>query len=265
MRLSWVALVAVFGGLTAAPPPVAGGQAPAPRYHEALAGTLVRFEMVLVPGAPLLYVGRTEVTWDLYDVFALGLDVPAGGGADATARPSNPYGAPDRGWGHAGFPAMSVTRAAAQAFCQWLTAKTGRSYRLPTDAEWDRVATLAAGGAALTPDRARALAWSAANAERRTHSVGERTADALDLFDLFGNVAEWVETADGSLVTRGGSYRDDLAAVGPRARAVQDPSWNDTDPQLPKSRWWLSDGPFVGFRVVSSVPSFVSDFQEFRP
>jgi hypothetical protein len=33
-------------------------------------------------------------------------------------------------------------------------------------------------------------------------------------------------------------------------RAVQDDSWNERDPQLPKSRWWLSDGPFVGFRLV---------------
>jgi hypothetical protein len=34
------------------------------------------------------------------------------------------------------------------------------------------------------------------------------------------------------------------------ARAVQDYRWNETDPQLPKSAWWLSDGSFVGFRLV---------------
>jgi hypothetical protein len=53
-------------------------------------------------------------------------------------------------------------------------------------------------------------------------------------------------------VTRGGSFRDSLEGTGPSARAVQDPSWNERDPQLPKSSWWLSDGPFVGFRMVSS-------------
>jgi formylglycine-generating enzyme required for sulfatase activity len=82
--------------------------------------------------------------------------------------------------------------------------------------------------------------------------VGTRAPDALGLFDLFGNTAEWVATESGDLVTRGGSYRDDAGAVGPDARAIQDPSWNETDPQLPKSRWWLSDAPFVGFRLAST-------------
>jgi hypothetical protein len=51
-------------------------------------------------------------------------------------------------------------------------------------------------------------------------------------------------------VLRGGSYRDAADAVGPASRAVQDESWNIRDPQLPKSRWWLSDAPFAGFRIV---------------
>ena len=53
-------------------------------------------------------------------------------------------------------------------------------------------------------------------------------------------------------MTRGGSFRDPLERTGPAARAEQDSSWNERDPQLPKSNWWLSDGPFVGFRVVTS-------------
>src|SRR5688572_1411082 len=78
---------------------------PAPLYRESIADTLVSFEMVLVADglAKPFYIGRTEVTWDMYDVFALGLDRPGDrGGADAIARPSQPYGAPDEGWGHAG-------------------------------------------------------------------------------------------------------------------------------------------------------------------
>jgi len=54
----------------------------------------------------------------------------------------------------------------------------------------------------------------------------------------------------GISVTRGGSFRDAPGTLGPSARTVQDDSWNERDPQLPKSRWWLSDGPFVGFRLV---------------
>jgi hypothetical protein len=62
-----------------------------------------------------------------------------------------------------------------------------------------------------------------------------------------------VATPDGTRVTRGGSFRDPLDQVWAGARAVQDESWNERDPQLPKSKWWLSDGPFVGFRLARSI------------
>jgi formylglycine-generating enzyme required for sulfatase activity len=227
-------------------------QSPAGSYHEKITGTLVSFEMVHVPDADF-FIGRTEVTWDLFDVYMLRLDMIQTGtsAADAVARPSEPYGAPDYGWGHAGFPAMSVTQASAIAFCQWLSAKTGRTYRLPTDAEWSRAASYAAHGAEAR--RLTDVAWYEANSDGRVHAVARRPADARGLFDLFGNVAEWVTMPDGSLVTRGGSYRDPVKSIGPEARAVQDATWNQRDPQLPKSKWWLSDGPFVGFRVVSPV------------
>ena len=224
------------------------------RYHEKIAGTLVGFEMKLVPGDAPFYIGVTEVTWDLYDVFALGLDRGAPTGtADALARPSNPYGAPDYGWGHAGFAAISVTRAAAQAFCEWLSLKTGKAYRVPTEAEWVRAAQLAAGGPSLSPSRRDALAWHRGNASAQTHPVATKAADALGLFDLFGNAAEWVLPDDGALVVRGGSFRDAPEKIDVGARALQDASWNETDPQLPKSKWWLSDAPFIGFRIVRSV------------
>ena len=42
------------------------------------------------------------------------------------------------------------------------------------------------------------------------------------------------------------------AAIGPTSRAVQNAAWNETDPQLPKSRWWLSDAPFAGFRLATT-------------
>jgi formylglycine-generating enzyme required for sulfatase activity len=243
--------------------PAAPGTAQA--YRETIAGTVVTFEMVPVPGGTVVlagqkidvkpfFIGRTEVTWDLYDVFSLGLDVPKGGGsADAIARPSQPYGSPDYGWGHAGYPVISVARQAAQAFAVWLSKKTGRNYRLPTEAEWVHAASLAAGKEPLTAARLDGLAWHRGNSSDRTHPVSTKTADALGLFDLFGNAAEWVSagaTGDETGVTRGGSFRDAPDVIAGGARAVQDESWNERDPQLPKSRWWLSDGPFVGFRLV---------------
>lgn len=260
-----IASSAATGGAEPSNPFVTGAQsATAQGYSETIAGTLVTFDMVAVPAGAVtidgksvevkpFYIGRRETTWDMYDVFALGLDGPKPStGADATARPSRPYGAPDYGWGHAGFPVISVTRGAAEAFCTWLSVKTGKRYRLPTEAEWLHAASLA-GGAELTPERRNDLAWHRGNAEGRTHAVGGKAADRLGLFDLFGNAAEWVTTADGTLVLRGGSFRDSAETVGPGVRSVQDDSWNERDPQLPGSRWWLSDAPFAGFRIVREM------------
>ncbi len=234
--------------------------------RDSVPGTLVSFELVLVPAGavtvdhagtpqrvevPAFWIGRTEVTWDLYDVFALGLDSGASpAGADAVARPTRPYGAPDYGFGHQGYPAISIARQGAEAFCAWLSARIGKRYRLPTEAEWLRAADLAVGNGPLAADRLDALAWHRGNATATTHPVATKVADALGLFDLFGNAAEWVATRDGPRVARGGSFRDTARAVGPHARITQDYTWNERDPQYPRSRWWLSDAPFVGFRVV---------------
>jgi len=235
-------------------------------YRDSIPGTLVVFDMVPVPAGRVtiadtpgdqavdvgpFWIGRTEVTWDEYDVFALRLDVASGeAGVDATARPSKPYGAPDRGFGHAGFPAISVTRHAAEAYCAWLSAKTGRRYRLPTDAEWSRAASLALGATTLDSDRLDSLAWLRPNAGGATHPVRAKGPDGLGLHDLLGNAAEWVVLSDGSAVLRGGSFRDPAERVQADARSRQAESWNESDPQIPKSRWWLSDGPFAGFRIV---------------
>ena len=172
-------------------------------YTDSVPGTLVRFEMVKVPGTSF-WIGKTEVTWDLYDAFALSRPDTSErrAGVDAVARPTRPYGAPDYGWGHAGFPVISVAYTAAEAFCSWLSARTGKRYRLPTEAEWERAASVAAAGRSPVD-----LAWYAGNAGGTTHSVGGKGVDALGLHDLFGNAAEWVTVTSGRPVVRGGSYQ----------------------------------------------------------
>jgi formylglycine-generating enzyme required for sulfatase activity len=238
-------LVSCSNGVSAQSPAAERGRLKS--YTDTIPGTLVSFEMVPLPGEPALWIGRHEVTWEEYDVFAYRLDQPAGSGTtDVTARPSKPYGAPDYGWGHQGYPAISIAAPAAQAYAAWLSQKTGRKYRLPTDREWSR----AAAAAFPAPVALDAFAWEAENSGSRAHPVGRKRADALGLFDLAGNAAEWVTGADGRPLTRGGSWNDSADRVGPEARAAYTSAWQERDPQFPKSRWWLSDGPFVGFRLV---------------
>jgi len=223
---------------------------------DSLPGLRMSWELVEVPGGPVILdgdtlmvetflIGRTEVPWELYDIFYLRLDVQraARDSVDARLRPSRPYGAPDRGFGHRGYPAISVTHGATTRFVAWLSGITGNEYSVLTEAEWQRAADLAfPDGVVGDP-----VAWLAATSGGATRPIGSGVTDALGLHDLLGNAGEWVTGRDGTPVLRGGSYLDSL--VTPRTRRLQDPSWNQTDPQIPKSRWWLSDGPFAGFRI----------------
>ncbi len=241
------------------------GVRPDARVVDSLPGLRLQWELapvpageVTVPGAngptrvavePFL-IGATEVPWELYDVFYLRLDVPREQrtGVDATTRPSRPYGAPDRGFGHRGWPTISLTHTAAVQFAAWLSEKTGHRYAVATDAQWQRAADVALAGLDAAARQRRT--WSAANADGTTHTSATRDADQLGLFDLLGNAGEWVTGVDGTPWLRGGSFRTPFDSLSATTRERQQPSWNQTDPQDPKSRWWLSDGSFAGVRLV---------------
>lgn len=239
-------------------------QSTSTRVVDSLSSPRLHWELAAIPGGEVtlpgangpvriavepFLIGVTEVPWELYDVFYLRLDVPRDERAqvDATSRPSRPYGAPDRGFGHRGWPAISLTHGAAVRFAAWLSEKTGQRYAVASEAQWQRALDVSLAAPAPAPiDR---IAWHSANADGATHAGATREPDAQGLFDLLGNAAEWVTGQDGTPLMRGGSYlspRDSLTAL----RQRQLPSWNQTDPQDPKSRWWLSDGPFAGVRLV---------------
>jgi formylglycine-generating enzyme required for sulfatase activity len=257
-KLTAIALLSLACSAAGGRAPPAGPMNALAPYTDSIPGTLVTFAMVPVPGDSPFWIGKTEVTWDEYDVFVYKLDQPALAGTrserervtDATARPSRPYGAPDYGWGHQGYPAISIAAPAAAEYAAWLSAKTGKHYRLATDAEWTRAANAGLSGLSLTPALLDSLAWYAENSESRAHPVAAKRADALGLHDMLGNAAEWVTGPDGRPLTRGGSWADPSGQLGPAASARPTLAWQERDPQFPKSRWWLSDGPFVGFRIV---------------
>jgi formylglycine-generating enzyme required for sulfatase activity len=256
MRLICIAAVAFLWSSVAAGPA---------DYTEKLSGTLVEFDLVAIPAGRIVLpdpekkgavrairikafrFGKNEVTWDEYDVYARRLDEPEGKspGTDAISRPSRPYGAVDRGFGHKGYPAISISYHGAEQYCKWLSAKTGHTYRLPTEAEWE----FACRARKPQPDQGRLseFAWFG---QEKTHPVGQKSPNPWGIYDMLGNVGEWCTDLSGKPVLCGGSYEDKAENVRPSAHRYQDASWLANDPQDPKSKWWLSDAPFAGFRVV---------------
>jgi formylglycine-generating enzyme required for sulfatase activity len=116
-------------------------------------------------------------------------------------------------------PVETVSRDDARAFLAKLNARNdGYHYRLPTEAEWEYAAR--AGGAKNPPlDE---VAWYDANSDDETHPVGTKKPNAWGIYDMLGNVREWVDT----LYTRN-------APAGSRQAADFEPQADQDGPPPP--------------------------------
>ena len=252
----------VAGGKSLVDPQVNARSTPKP-FEQSIPRSTVALRFVPVPaheGDPsgssgTFWISATEVPWEAYDLLVYGLTEGGEGEHlfDAESRPSKPYINMDRGYGHEGYPVVSVSLHGAQTFCEWLSSLTGKRFRLPTEAEWERACRAESPSrwsfgddAAQLPDHA----WFKGNAQGKTHPVGEKEPNVLGVYDAHGNAAEWSVRADGSGVVCGGSFRDEAEGTGSAARVEPSKSWNRSDPQIPKSPWWLADAGFIGFRIV---------------
>jgi formylglycine-generating enzyme required for sulfatase activity len=294
------------------PESVAKTQEQMQKYTELIEHSPAKIEMIPIPGGTFrmgspdteesrkgdegpvhevklspFWMAKCEITWDAYDVWMSDLDVfyREVNKVKATRRdeiadefqksqPTKPYTDMTFGMGKHGYPAICMTQHAARTFCKWLSRKTGRYYRLPTEAEWEyacRAGTTDAYSFGSDVSDLENYAWFVDNAGEGYHKVGLKKPNPWGLHDMHGNVAEWVldqHTAEGyskdlrnenpmlvpktlyPRVVRGGGWNQDAAALRSGAREGSTEDWIAQDPQSPVSIWYLTDALHVGFRIV---------------
>jgi len=282
-------------------------------YTESIPSTDAKFEMVPIRGGTFtmgspasekdrrddegpqvevkvdpFWMGKFEVTWKEYELWGMSLDKERiakeaspnaqDQKADALTVPTPPYSDMSFGMGKMNCPAVCMTQFAAKIYCKWLSAKTGRYYRLPTEAEWEyacRAGTKTAYSFGDDPAQLGEYAWFFDNSDDKYHKLGEKKPNPWGLYDMHGNVAEWCVdqyipdrykqlaalpqpvvnpvapvTEGFSQLVRGGSWLDEAALLRSAARRGSTPDWKAQDPQIPQSIWFHTDANFVGFRVV---------------
>jgi formylglycine-generating enzyme required for sulfatase activity len=222
------------------------------------------------------WMGAYEVTYDEFNSFFTDEMFGQNESADAITRPSPPYIDFTLGMGkEGGYPANSMQQYGAIMYCRWLYKKTGIFFRLPTEAEWEYACRAGTNSMYFFGNDQKQLdqyAWYISNSGNQYHKVGELKPNPWGLYDMLGNVAEWTldqyvedyfqqtkESKENPVIlpvsrnprtVKGGTYQDEAKELRPANRKESDLVWNRRDPQIPKSKWWNADAPFVGFRII---------------
>lgn len=232
------------------------------------------------------WMGKYELTWDEYELWMINLDkdnreykkldpTKADALSDAVTKPTAPYTDMTFGMGKSGHPAICMTQLSAKMYCMWLSARTGKFYRLPTEAEWEFACKAGTDTAYSFGDDAKELSnhsWHVSNSRFKYQKIGQKSPNPFGLYDMHGNVWEWVldqfvppadKAPKGVLqnpvvapntlyprVVKGGSWDDGAVSHRSAGRMGSEEAWKQQDPQIPKSVWYHTDAIFVGFRVV---------------
>jgi sulfatase modifying factor 1 len=184
-------------------------------------------------------------------------------------------------------PAVSMTQYSARQYTKWLSAISSQQFRLPTEAEWEYACRAGSDKAYSFGDDAGQLgdyAWFAGNSEGTgSKIVRQKKPNPFGLYDMHGNVAEWV--IDGYLpyaakdlvdaekdwarterpdprTVRGGSWEFPPEQCRSASRlGSNDKEWKGHDPNRPYSPWWFTSDPArgVGFRLLRPATAMTRD------
>lgn len=231
----------------------------------------------LVRNMDPFWMSETEITHDQFMAFRFE-EKDLNPKPDAITRPTAQY--IDLTWGmgkEGGYPANSMQPFTAIAYCKWLYKKTGVFYRLPTEAEWEYAARAGKPGIygeGVNAQNIKNYAWYVVNSNSKYHQVAQKKPNKWGLYDMIGNVAEWTmdmydpqyfqkmkeNPAGDNFIqrthyrayhtTKGGGFKSTINELRLADRNPQTENWNRRDPQIPRSKWWLTDGDYVGFRIV---------------
>jgi formylglycine-generating enzyme required for sulfatase activity len=180
-------------------------------------------------------MGVTEVTFEQWDACV------ASGGCD--------HYPDDEGWGRGNRPVINVSWVDSQQYIAWLNTATGKHYRLPTEAEWEYAAkagstTEYSWGDELGKNKANCYGCGSQWDNTQSAPVGSFQANGFGLFDMHGNVWEWVQdwydadyygkssaqnppgpSTGKSRVNRGGSWYDDAVGIRSACRSYYSPGF----------------------------------------
>ena len=216
-------------------------------FIEKIPGTTVSFEMIAIPDGSFnigsldsesfrnpdeglvktvkiskFWMGKTEISWNEYLAF---FNATSSEGrkeftkqmndadVDAITGPTPPWGAPDQGWGKTTRPAITMSHYAAETFCKWLARVTGKTYRLPTEAEWEYACRAGTQGPyffegdprdfskntfknkLFGPDTTTINSYViySINSNGKTHLPSEVKPNPFGLLNMLGNVSEFCQ------------------------------------------------------------------------
>jgi WD40 repeat protein/formylglycine-generating enzyme required for sulfatase activity len=153
-------------------------------------------------------------------------------------------------------PVVCVSWNDAKAFCDWLSAKEGKRYALPTEAQWEYACRAGSRTRYFFGNDDKDLAeyaWYSVNSGKKTHPVGQKKANAWGLHDMYGQVWQWTADWYAADFYQHGSGRDPAGPASGRFRVLRGSDWSNDSCRSAQRRGEYEPVhrfTFVGFRVI---------------